>query len=235
VTELDLVAAARSGNQEAFRSLVEPHWAGLHAHCYRMLGSPHDAEDALQDSLLRAWRGLPRFQGRSAVRSWLYRITTNVCADAIARRPRRVLPIDFDSPEEVARAGLQDGQPLPDARYEQREAVELAFAAALQHLAPRQRAVIVLREVLGFSAAETAEALEATPTAVNSALQRARKAVEERLPETSRQAPPRSLRDARAREAVKEFADAIERGDVAAIVVASKTCPSFGAQSQLAA
>src|SRR5215211_3348897 len=179
VTELELLEAACGGDEDAFRRLVEPHRAALHAHCYRMVGSLHDAEDALQDALLRAWRGLCGFDGRSALRRWLYRITTNACLDAIARRPKRVLPIDYGPPGELAGDGrveplaeslwlepypdeqlrLEEGYAAPEARYEQREAVELAFVVALQHLPPRQRAVLILREVLGFSAKEVSELL----------------------------------------------------------------------------
>jgi RNA polymerase sigma-70 factor, ECF subfamily len=202
-----------------------------------MLGSLHDAEDALQDALLRAWRGLPRFEGRSSAGSWLYRIATNACLDAIARRPKRVLPIDYGPPAgggddpggplgEPAwvepypdeQVGVADGYASPDARYEQREAVELAFIAALQHLPARQRAALILCDVLGFSAKEVGEALESTPTSVNSALQRARKTMEERLPETSQQATLRALGDEGVREIVERFTSAFERDDVEAIV-----------------
>jgi RNA polymerase sigma-70 factor (ECF subfamily) len=231
MSERELLAAACSGDEDAFRLLVEPHQTALHAHCYRMLGSLYDGEDALQDALLRAWRALPRFGGRSTLRRWLYRIATNACLDAIASRPRRVLPIDYPAgagervgrpmwpepyPDEML--GLEHGYAAADARYEQREAVELAFVAALQHLPARQRAVLVLREVLGFSARETAETLGTTAAAVNSALQRAHRAVDERLPERSQQASARSLGDDRIREMVKRFVDAFERGDVDAIV-----------------
>jgi len=235
--ERELLEEARSGDEDAFRHLIEPHRADLHAHCYRMLGSLHDADDALQDALLRAWRGLPKFEGRSATASWLHRITTNSCLDAIARRPKRVLPIDYGPPTDPAEApgerlaerhwvepypdeelGLETGYAAPEARYERREAVELAFIAALQHLPPRQRAVLILREVLGFSARETAETLDTTPASVNSALQRARKVVEDRLPERSQQATVRSLGDEGARALVERFSAAFEQGDVAAIV-----------------
>jgi len=232
-----LIAAARRGDGDAYRRLVEPRHAELHAHCYRMLGSVHDAEDALQEALLRAWRGLPRFEGRSSVRSWLYRIATNTCLDSLARGPKRVLPIDYgpgadphDGPggplsESVwiepyadERLGVPDGLAGPDARYEQRESVELAFIAALQHLPALQRAVLVLRQVLGFSAIEVADALDTSVPAVNSAMQRARKAVDDKLPERSQQATLRALGDARLTELVSSYMDAMQRGDVDAVV-----------------
>jgi RNA polymerase sigma-70 factor (ECF subfamily) len=236
-SEQALLDAARRGDEDAYGALVEPRRAELHAHCYRMLGSVHDAEDALQDALLRAWRGLPRFEGRSSVRSWLYRIATNACLDAQARRPKRMLPLDY-GPESDPRdgpgrplvesvwidpypdehLGLPDGLAAPEARYELRESVELAFVAALQHLPPRQRAVLILREVLGFSAAEVAETLETTAASVNSALQRARATIDDRLPAESQQATARALGDARLRAIVEEYVDAWERGDVDAVV-----------------
>jgi RNA polymerase sigma-70 factor (ECF subfamily) len=234
--EQELLAAARGGDEEAFRRIVEEHRAELHAHCYRMLGSVHDADDALQDTLLRAWRGLPGFGGHSTLRSWLYRIATNACLDAIARRTKRVLPIDYGPQAELGSdvgeplvesvwiepypdesLGLDDGQATPEARYEQREAVELAFVAALQHLPATQRAVLILREVLGFSAREVAESLETTVASVNSAMQRARKTVDERLPEQSQQATLHSLGDERIRELVAAYVEAWARGDVEAV------------------
>ena len=235
--ERELLASARDGNEDAYRRLVEPRHAELHAHCYRMLGSVHDAEDALQDALLRAWKGLPRFEGRSSLRSWLYRIATNTCLDVVQRRPKRVLPIDYgptadphQSPGEPLvesvwvepyadeRLELEDGFAAPEARYEQRESVELAFVAALQLLPAKQRAALILREVLGFSAQEVAETLETTVASVNSALQRARKAIDERLPEQSQQATLRSLGDERLRELVENYAEAIQSGDVDRVV-----------------
>jgi RNA polymerase sigma-70 factor (ECF subfamily) len=231
------LAAARAGNETAFAELVQPHRRELHAHCYRMLGSVYDAEDALQETLVRAWRGLARFEGRSSVRSWLYTIATNVCLTQIARRPKRVLPIDYGPatdphdppgapvvesvwvepyPDETL--GLEDGLAAPEARYEQREGVELAFIAALQHLAPNQRAVLILRDVLGFSAKETAEMLDTSVASANSALQRARAAVEERVPERSQQATLRTLGDDALTELVDRYVDAWERCDVAAFV-----------------
>jgi RNA polymerase sigma-70 factor (ECF subfamily) len=230
------LAAARDGDEGAFRRLVDPHRNELHAHCYRMLGSVHDAEDALQEALLRAWRGLGKFEGRSSLRSWLYRIATNTCLDAIARRPKRVLPVDFpasdpaDGPGEPLvestwvepyadeAFGVEDGFAAPEARYEQREAVELAFIAALQHLPANQRAVLIMREVLGFSARESAEVLETSTASVNSALQRARVSVEERLPERSQQATLRTLGDDEIREIVESYMEAWEREDVDTVV-----------------
>src|SRR5215813_10552127 len=205
-------AGERAGDEGAFQGLVETYRSELHAHCYRMLGSVHDAEDALQDALLRAWRGLARFEGRSSLRSWLYTIATNTCLNKIAKRPKRVLPIDYGpatdphrgpgepvietvwvEPYPDERLGVEDGLASPDARYERREGIELAFIAALQHLPATQRAVLILREVLGYSAKESAEMLETTTASVNSALQRARAAVDQRMPDQSQQATLRAL------------------------------------------
>jgi RNA polymerase sigma-70 factor (ECF subfamily) len=235
--ERELLEAARRGDDDAFGRLAGPHRRELSAHCYRMLGSAADAEDALQETLLRAWRGLPRFEGRSSVRSWLYKIATNACLRAIERRPRRVLPVDYgpaadphDDPAEPVteavwlepypdeRLGLGSGPASPEARYEQREGVELAFIAALQHLPARQRAVLILRDVLGFSARETATALDTTPVSVDSALQRAHKTVAQRLPVQSQQATLRSLGDDALRQVVQRYVTAWERNDVDAVV-----------------
>jgi RNA polymerase sigma-70 factor (ECF subfamily) len=227
IDENALLDAARTGDEDAYRRLVEPRRSELHAHCYRMLGSVHDAEDALQDALLRAWRALPRFERRSSVRSWLYRIATNACLDLIAKRSKRLLPIDFGpasdphdgpGPPLVESVWVEPYPDEPDATYEQRESLELAFIAALQHLPARQRAVLILREVLGFSAQETGSALDMTVASVNSALQRARKAVDERLPEASQQATLRTLGDEELRAIVERYMDAWERGDVDGIV-----------------
>jgi RNA polymerase sigma-70 factor (ECF subfamily) len=200
-----------------------------------MLGSVHDAEDALQDALLRAWRGIGRFEGRSSLRSWLYRIATNTCLDIVARRPKRLLATDH-APAADPRGGpgeplsesvwlepypdeaVEDGRASPDARYEQRESVELAFIAALQHLAPKQRAVLICRDVLGFSAQEVADTLDTTAVSVNSALQRARAAVDERLPAQSQQATLRALGDEALRDLVERYVDAFEAADVNAVV-----------------
>jgi RNA polymerase sigma-70 factor, ECF subfamily len=221
-----------------FELLVQAHRAELHAHCYRMLGSLYDADDALQDTLLRAWRALPGFQGRSSVRTWLYRIATNVCLDAISRQRRRVLPTDCGPPtdpddgESAGRLpapawiepypdealGVADGTAGPEARYERREALELAFVAALQHLGPHRRSVLVMRDVLGFSAKETAAALGVTVASVNNSLLRARKTVEERLPARTQQATLRVIGDARLREHVGRLVGAFKNGDVDAVL-----------------
>jgi RNA polymerase sigma-70 factor, ECF subfamily len=213
-------------SEAAFEAFVGPYRAELHAHCYRMLGSLHDAEDALQDAMLRAWRSLPRFEGRSSPRTWLYRIATNTCLDVIGRRPARMLAPDHgpaSDPGEGPGAPLAESvwiEPYPDAglEYEQRETVELAFIAALQHLAPLQRAALILREVLGFSAKEAADALDTTVPAVNSALQRARRTVDERLPDRTQQTTLAALDDGELKELVRTYADAWERGDVETIV-----------------
>jgi RNA polymerase sigma-70 factor, ECF subfamily len=232
--EADL-AAARRHEEAAFARVVQPHRAGLQAHCYRMLGSAPDAEDAMQETLLRAWRALPRFEGRSSLRSWLYRIATNVCLRVIEQRPRRVLPVDYGPPSDPHDApdaplvesvwldpypddAIADELGSPESRYEQRESVELAFLAALQHLPGRQRAVLLLRDVLGYAPAEIAAALDATPAAVYSTLQRAHAAVQERLPARSQQATLRSIGDERLRALVEGYVQAWEDGDVAAIV-----------------
>jgi RNA polymerase sigma-70 factor, ECF subfamily len=244
--EQELLAAARSGEEDAFRRLVEQHQSELHAHCYRMLGSVHDAEDALQEALLRAWRGLPKFEGRSSLRSWLYRIATNTCLDIIGRRPKRVLPIDYApasdphlgpgepivesvwlEPYPDERLGIEDGYAAPEARYEQRESIELAFVAALQHLPANQRAVLILREVLGYSAKEVASTLDTTVASVNSALQRARATVDSRLPEQSQQATLRTLGDEGLREVVDRYVDAWDRGDVDGVVAMLTEDASF--------
>lgn len=232
-----LKATAGDDDELAFRSLVDQHCGSLHAHCYRMLGSLHDAEDAYQETLLRAWRGLARMEGRSSLRTWLHRIATNVCLDAIARRPTRVLPIDYgpatapDGTAETARhdvawidpypdahLGVPDGREGPEARYERRESLELAFIAALQHLPALQRAALISREVLGLSTREVAESLDTTEASVKSALQRARKAIDDRLPQQSQQATLRALGDTVVRSTVGRFVTAFEEGDVEAIV-----------------
>jgi RNA polymerase sigma-70 factor (ECF subfamily) len=229
-------AAARRRDADAFERLIEPHRAGLQAHCYRMLGSAADAEDALQETLLRAWRGLPRFEGRSSLRSWLYRIATNACLTMIDRRPTRVMPIEHggasdphDPPERPLvepvwlepypdeALEVEDASASPETRYERRESIELAFIAALQHLPSRQRAVLLLRDVLGLAPAEIAAALDTTPAAVYSLLKRARQAADERLPARSQQATLRTIGDRRLRDLVQRYIQAWDQGDVAAI------------------
>ena len=211
-----------------------------------MLGSVHDADDALQDALLRAWRGLAGFEHRSSLRSWLYRVATNACLDLISRRPKRVLPIDhapaasageglaepltesvWIEPYADRELGVEDGYAAPDARYERRESVELAFIAALQHLPATQRAALILRDALGFSAREAAEILGTTVPSVNGALRRARKAAAETLPERSQQATLRALGDDRLRALVERYVDAWERGDVDAILAMLSEDASF--------
>ena len=235
--EADL-AKARSGDSAAFTRLVAPLRRQLHAHCYRMLGSTHDADDALQDALLRAWRGLGRFEGRSSLRSWLYTVATHTCLDSVARRGRRALPMDLGPASEGAVLGDRPNTevawlgPYPDAgltddpatpggpagRYEQREAVELAFVAACQHLPGNQRAALVLFEVLGYSAAEIADTMATSTASVNSALQRARATVAEKIPATSQRQTLRKIGDTRLREIVTGYCGALERGDADALV-----------------
>jgi RNA polymerase sigma-70 factor (ECF subfamily) len=237
VTEAALLEAARGGDEGAFERLVDPYRRELHAHCYRMLGSLHDAEDALQDAMLRVWRGLGSFSGRGSLRAWLYKVATNASLDVVARRKKRLLPLEYGPaadpnqppgepvaeqvwlepyPDETLE--IEDGYASPDARYEQREAVELAFVAAMQELPPRQRAVLILREVLGFSAQEVGETLETSVPSVNSALQRARRTVDERLPDRSQQVTLRALGDARMREIVEDYMEAMRTGDVNRVV-----------------
>ncbi|HEY8927172.1 MAG TPA: RNA polymerase subunit sigma-70 [Polyangia bacterium] len=238
--DAQLLAAARSGDQASFEQLVAKHRRELHAHCYRMLGSPADADDALQESLLAAWRGLAGFEGRSSLRTWLYQVTTNATLRLISRSPARLLSPDHGPPrtdptdlgEPVAgRAWLEPlrtdddrpggGPPSgddPAARYLRRESVELAFVAALQHLPGTQRAVLILREVLELSAEEVADLLESTVASVNSALQRARKAVSERVPTRSQEAELRDLGTEGERGLVAAFVAAWERADASALL-----------------
>lgn len=235
VTESTL-ARARSGDGEAFRELTEPYRREIQAHCYRILGSVQDAEDTVQETFFAAWRGLEGFQERSSVRAWLYRIATNRCLNALrdaGRRPqpRRPTRPPEDVPEPTRRSAsiwfepypdtlledLPDHAPGPEARYETREALGLAFVAGLQRLPPRQRAVLVLRDVLGFRTSEVADLLESSGVSVNSALQRARTALDGVRPAGGRdRAPlPRSPRE---REVVRRFVDAMEDSDVDGLV-----------------
>jgi RNA polymerase sigma-70 factor (ECF subfamily) len=225
---------ARAGDEDAFRALTDPHRRELQVHCYRILGSVQDAEDMVQETLLAAWRGLDDFEGRASLRSWLYRIATNRCLNAlrsIGRRPQDVIGADppAGAPEptrwgepiwlqpypDVLLDGVPDRAPGPDARYETKEAVGLAFVSGLQRMAPQQRAVLVLRDVLGYRAAEVAEMLDSTEASVNSALQRARAAIDA-APE---RAVGGTLPDSPAQRALlSRFADAFSRGDVDAVV-----------------
>jgi RNA polymerase sigma-70 factor (TIGR02960 family) len=219
----DHLEAARAGDERAFRALTDPYQRELHVHCYRILGSAQDAEDVLQETMLAAWRGLDDFGGRSSLRTWLYRIATNRCLNALrdnSRRPqpeaiRTVEPTWLEPYPDVLLDDLPDAAPGPDARYETKEAVTLAFVAALQHLPPSQRAVLVLRDVLGYRAAEVAEMLATTETSVNSALRRARATTESRLPDRRRAPLPRSTRES---ELVARYADAFERADVERLI-----------------
>jgi RNA polymerase sigma-70 factor (ECF subfamily) len=232
VTEQTLTRA-RAGNAEAFRELTDPYRRELQLHIYRIVGSPQDAEDLLQETLLAAWRGLDGFEGRASVRAWLYRIATNRSLDALRASKRH--PEDMrrmtDMPEptrygkaiwlepfpDVLIEGVADQAPGPDARYEAKEAIALAFIVGLQHLPPQQRAVLVLRDVLGFRAAEVADILDTTEASANSLLRRAREAFEERLPASGRERAP--LPNSKLeRDIVGRFADAIQTGDVDAVI-----------------
>lgn len=236
-TDAAELVAARRGDEAAFEQLVEPYRGELHAHCYRMLGSLHDTEDAMQEAMLRAWRGLEGFDGSGSLRAWLYRIATNTSLDILARRKRRLLPVEYAPAADPAAAlpdpvlepvwlepypdqvlAVEDGYASPDARYERRESLELAFVAALQHLPPRQRAVLILRQVLGFSAKEVAEVLDTSVPSVNSALQRARATLERRAPERSQQATLRALGDAGTRQLVERFTEAMGSADIERVV-----------------
>ena len=229
-----LLARAVGGDEDAFRELADPYRRELQLHCYRFLGSMQDAEDVLQETLFSAWRGLGRFEGRSSLRAWLYRIATNRCLDAVrdaGRRPPASPEPPFPAPTptrvaeptwlepypDVLLDAVADAGPGPDARYEMRETVELAFVAALQALPPRQRAVLVLRDVLGFRAAEVAAMLDTSEESVKGALKRARAALAERMPDGGRERAP-VPDSADERELVRRFADAFAADDVDALV-----------------
>jgi RNA polymerase sigma-70 factor, ECF subfamily len=240
-TEAAILGAVRAGDQPTFAALAERYRRQLHVHCYRMLGSFDDAEDLVQETLLRAWRGRASFAGRSLFRTWLYRIATNACLNALERAPRRVLPQDVAPPvtatTDAAQARAQPAwapevpwlQPYPDhlleptapsedepeARVIARETMELAFLAALQHLAPRQRAILILRDVLDWSAKETASLLETSVASVNSAHQRARATLQARRPIGRPDRTPLAVPTAGEREILQTFMDAWERADVA--------------------
>ncbi len=229
----DALTRARAGDEQAFRELTEPHRRELQVHCYRILGSVQDAEDALQETLLAAWRGLDGFEERSSLRSWLYTIATNRCLNVLrdgARRPQEQRPLSFEPPRptrygevpwlepypDALLEGVPDSAPGPDARYEAREAVGLAFVTTLQRMPPRQRAALVLRDVLGYRASEVATMLDTSETSVNSALQRARAALDAGTPRARERA--RLPRSALERELAGRFADAFENASVEQLV-----------------
>jgi RNA polymerase sigma-70 factor (TIGR02960 family) len=236
VATTDLIARARAGDGDAFRELTEPHRRELLMHCYRMLGSLQDAEDALQDTLLAAWQGLKGFEGRASMRTWLYRIATNKCLHALraaSRRPAKEWNIPGVEPPEPTRLGevvwlepypdaLLEGainSPLgPEARYEQTEAISLAFMTALQLLPARQRAVLILREVLGYHAREVADMLDSTVESVNSALKHARTSLQRRLSPTGEHESPPAADSPAEQALVAKFVRAYESGDVDALV-----------------
>jgi RNA polymerase sigma-70 factor (ECF subfamily) len=225
-----VLALARAGDEDAFRELTDPYRHELQLHCYRIVGSTQDAEDLVQETLLAAWRGLDQFNEQASIRTWLYRIATNRCIDALrasTRQPQPMTqipepsrvsePIWLEPYPDVLLDRIADDAPGPAARYEAKEATALAFVAGLQHLSAQQRAVLVLRDVLGFHAAEVAEILATTEASVNSLLRRARTALDSRLPAAGRErAPlPNSRRE---REVVGRFADAVEAGNIEAVV-----------------
>ncbi len=229
----ETLSRARAGDEEAFRELADPHRHALQLHCYRILGSLQDAEDAVQETMISAWRGLNGYEERASLRNWLYRIATNRCLNMLrdrGRRPQEVQPM-IEPPEPTRMAEpmwlepypdvliemVADSGPGPEARYEQREAVGLAFVTALQHLPPRQRAALVLSDVLGLQRSEVAEMLDSTETAIKAALQRARGSLDSQL--TASGVEQAALPDSpRERELVGLFATAVESGDTPAIV-----------------
>ena len=214
-----LITAAQQGDQQAYGQLVVAYRPELHAHCYRMLGSPADAEDAVQEALVRAWRGMPGFERRGSLRHWLYTIATNSCLKMIERRP---VPLGAEPAWIEPYPGLPDlatdPQATPEARYDQRESVELAFIVAIQLLTPAQRAALVLHDVLAFTAAEIAEMLQTTPTSVYSLLQRAHKALHKRRDQPSQQVTLRRLGDEAVRDLVERYVTAWHDADVDALV-----------------
>jgi RNA polymerase sigma-70 factor (ECF subfamily) len=232
----DLITRARAGDGDAFRELTEPYLRELQVHCYRMLGSLQDAEDALQNTLLTAWQGLGGFEGRASLRTWLYRIATHRCLDArraASRRPAKawdVIGVDRPEPTRLGEVvwlqpfpdtlleGALDAQPGPEARYEQTESVSLAFVTALQVLPPRQLAVLILRDVLGFRASEVASMLDTTVESANSALKRARASLQRRRPEAAGREPPPASGSPAEDAIVAKFVRAWESANIDALV-----------------
>ena len=228
----DLLVRARAGDGDAFAQLVDPYRRELHVHCYRILGSAQDAEDALQETLLAAWLGLPGFEGRSSFRTWLYRVATSRCLNtlrSVSRRPQvNSLPSGLDPPEptrlgevvwlepypDILLDELADAAPGPEERYEAREAISLAFITALQLLPPRQRAALVLRDVLGFHAREVAEILDTTEESVTSALKRARSSMQRRVPVLSEEERPPAPNSPSEHRVLDLLTRAFEAGDV---------------------
>jgi RNA polymerase sigma-70 factor (ECF subfamily) len=233
--EAALLESARSGDGQAFAELAGTYQGELRSYCYRMLGSVQDAEDAVQNAMLRAWRGLDKFEGRSSIRSWLYSIATNATLDIARHRSRRELPADFGPAAEIGGPmkevvndpiwlepypdqWLTAGPTSPESRYEQRESVEIAFMILLQELPPLQRAVLILRDVLGFTAAEASLQLETSVASVTSALQRARSTASAALPARSQQEALRALGDRAVADLAHRYATALETGDVDALL-----------------
>lgn len=232
----DLIERARSGDEWAFRELVEPYRPELQLHCYRILGSIHDAEDALQESLVAAWRGLPKFEGRSSIRTWLYRIATHRCLNVLrsdSRRPKaetHMSGIDLPEPTRLGEVlwlepypdalleKLADTAPGPEARFEAREAISLAFIIALQLLPPRQRAVLIMRDVLGYRAKEVAQFLDSTEESTTSALKRARASLHLQLPPRGHHDRPPLPKSAAEHDLVERFTRAFEAHDVQGMV-----------------
>ncbi len=218
--------AARQGDRAAFDTLIAPLRDQLLAHCYRMLGSIHDADDALQDTMLRAWKGLAGFDGRSEFSTWIYRIATNASLDAISRNARRVLPVDLTADDALGAETVRWIEPFanaigpdsPEAAAVRRESVELAFVTALQILPANQRAVLLLRDVLAFSAVDTAAVLGASPAAVTSSLQRARRTIEQHVPDTTQRAVIERLGAKATDRIATQYVEAWERSDTQALV-----------------
>ena len=206
-----LLARAQAGDERAFRELIEPFRHALHVHCYRMLGSAQDAEDQVQETLLRAWRALERFEPRAQLQTWLYRIATNACLDELERRPRRPEPLDPfpDAPVDESAAPTYD----PVARYAMREGMELALMRAIQELPGRQRAVLIFRDVLGWTAPEVADLLDSTVASVNSALQRARATIDAHLPQAALAEP-----SADERELLNRYVGVFEQDDIDGLI-----------------